>query len=71
MLVITNESKPKYDSKYSFVDYSNVGKYYALSFTTKQNKLLSFYYQLNEFQNLVPQRDKTKTKTKRECKEIL
>ena len=42
-----------YDSKYSFTDYS---------FTTKYDKLLSFYHRLNEFRNLVPQKEKTKNK---------
>ena len=44
---ITEESKLMYDIKYSFSNYSNIGKYYALSFTTKFNKLLSFYHRLN------------------------
>ena len=31
---------------------------------TKCNKLLLFYYQLNEFRNLVPRVEKTKIKKK-------
>ena len=50
---ITDDSKLMYDSKYSFTDYS---------FTTKYDKLLSFYHRLNEFRNLVPQKEKTKNK---------
>ena len=50
---ITDDSKLMYDSKYSFTDYS---------FTTKYDKLLSFYHPLNEFRNLVPQKEKTKNK---------
>ena len=50
---ITDDSKLIYDSKYSFTDYS---------FTTKYDKLLSFYHRLNEFRNLVPQKEKTKNK---------
>ena len=53
-----------YDSKYSFSDYKNVGKYYNLSFTTKYDTLLSFYNQLQKFRNLVSQTEKTKIKKK-------
>ena len=53
-----------YDSKYSFSDYKNVGKYYNLSFTTKYDTLLSFYNQLKKFRNWVPQKEKTKIKKK-------
>ena len=49
-----------YDSKYSFSDYKNVRKYCDLSFMTKYDKLITFYYQLNEVWNLVPQTEKTK-----------
>ena len=62
-----------YDFKYSFSDYRNVRKYYDLSFMTKHDKLSSFYYQLNEFRNLVLQKkqskkkQKTKNKKKTEC----
>ena len=60
--VITGESKLMYDSKYSFSDYKNVRKYYDLCFSTKYDKLLSFYLRLNEFRNLVPRTDETKMK---------
>ena len=52
-----------YGSKYSFSYYRNVGKY-NLSFTTKCDKLISFYHQLNEFRNLVPQTKKIKKNKK-------
>ena len=51
-----------YDSKYSFSGYSNIIKYYALSFMTKYGKLLSFPHRLTEFRNLVPQTEKTRNK---------
>ena len=54
-----------YDSKFSFSDYSNIRKYYDLSFKTKYDKLLSFYHRLNEFRNLVPRTEKTTTTTKK------
>ena len=51
-----------YDRKFSFSDYFNIKEYYDLSFTKKYDKLLSFYHQLNEFRNSVPQTEKTKIK---------
>ena len=67
---INGESKLIYDSRYSFSDYSNIRKYYALPFLTKYYRLLSFYLnefriylnELNEFRNLVPRTEKTKNK---------
>ena len=50
-----------YDSKYSFSGYSNIIKYYALSFMTKYDKLFSFSHRLNEFRNLVPQTEKRRS----------
>ena len=50
---ITSESKLMH-GKFSLRDYSNIRNYYNLSFTTKYDKLLSFYHRLNEFRNLVP-----------------
>ena len=55
---ITYESKLMYDSNYSFSDFCNIKKYYALSFMWKYNKLLSFYHRLNGFRNIVPQTKK-------------
>ena len=49
-----------YDWKFSFSDYSSIRKYSDPSFTTKYDKLDSFYYPLNEFRNLVPLTEKTK-----------
>ena len=46
---IISASKLMYGSKYSFGDYKKVRKYSDLSFTTKYDKLLSFYHRLNEF----------------------
>ena len=54
---IASESKLMH-GKFSLRDYSNIRKYYNLSFTTKYDKLLSFYHRLNEFRNLVPQTEK-------------
>ena len=59
-LSIIGELTLMYDSKYSFSDYKNVRKYCDLSFMTKYDKLITFYYQLNEVWNLVPQTEKTK-----------
>ena len=39
---ITEKSKLMYDIKYSFSDFSNIGKYYVLSFTTKYNDCSHF-----------------------------
>ena len=41
---IISESKLTYGSRYSFSDNKNVKKYSDLSFTTKYDKLLSFYH---------------------------
>ena len=60
---INYESKPMYDNKYDFGDFSNIKKYYVVSYTSKYNKLLSFYHWLNKFR-------KTKIK-KTEYKKIL
>ena len=57
---ITRKSNLMYDRKFSFSDYVNIKEYYHLSFTTKYDKLLSFYHHLNEFRNLVPQTEKQK-----------
>ena len=53
-----------YGSKCSFKGYKNIRKYKDLSFTTKYDKLLSFYHRLNEFRNLIPRTEKTKIKKK-------
>ena len=63
---MTNKSELKFGSQYSLAGYSNIGIYYALSFTKKFDKLSSFYHRLNEFRNLVLQTEKAKIK-KREC----
>ena len=60
---INYESKLMYDNKYGFGDFSNIKKYYVVSYTSKYNKLLSFYHWLNKFR-------KTKIK-KTEYKKIL
>ena len=59
---ITRKSELIYDRKFSFSDYFYIKEYYDLSFTKKYDKLLSFYHQLNEFRNSVPQTEKTKIK---------
>ena len=61
---ITYESKLMCGSKYSFINFSDIIKYYALYFTSKYNKLLSFCHQLIEFRNLTPRTEKTKMKKK-------
>ena len=61
---IISESKLTYGSRYSFSDNKNVKKYSGLSFTTKYDKLLSFYHWLNELKNLIPRKEKTKNKKK-------
>ena len=42
-----------------------IKKYYVLSFTSKYNKLLSFYHRLNKFRNLAPRTEKAKMKISR------
>ena len=59
-----------YDSKYSFSDLWSIKKCYALSFTSKPNKLLPFYHRLYEFRNLVPQTEKARIKES-ECIKML
>ena len=54
----TNEPSLIYDSKYSFSEYRNVGKY-NLSVTTKYTLHL-FYHRLNDFRNFVSQTKKNK-----------
>ena len=53
-----------WDSKYSFSEYRNVDKYYNLSFTTKYDRLFSFYHRLNELRNFAPETEITETKKK-------
>ena len=67
-LTKTWKPKPMYDSKYSFSDFSNIKKYYAVSFASKYNKFLPLYYRLNEFRNLVLRKKKLK---KTECIKML
>ena len=60
----TDKSSLVYDSKYSFSEYRDVGKYYNLSFTTKYNSLLPFYHWLNEFRDFIPRIEKTRIQKK-------
>ena len=53
-----------YGIKYSFSEYRNFKEYSDLSFMTKYDKLILFYYWLNGFKNFAPQNVKTKVKTK-------
>ena len=64
-LVITDKSKLMYGSKYSFSDFSNINKYYVLSFIAKYDKLVSFYHRLYKVRNLVPETKKQKSKNKK------
>ena len=57
-LLTTDESSPFYNSKYSFIEFGNVGKYCNLSFTIKYDRLRLFYHQLNEFRNCDPRTQK-------------
>ena len=51
-----------YGSKYNFSDNKNARKDYDFSFTAKYDKLIWIYHRLNEFRNLVPQKEKAKRK---------
>ena len=57
---ITEELKLDYHSKYSFTDYSSIGKNYDLYFTAKYDIFFSFYHRLNIFKNLIPWSEKNK-----------
>ena len=69
---ITKKEKPalkKYDksnliynSKYNFYEYYNIKNFNSLSLTSKYLILLSFYSNLNKFNNLNPQKESTKEK---------
>ena len=54
MPLLTDKSSLVYDSKYSFSEYRNVGKYYNLPFIIKYHRLLPFYHRLCEFRNFAP-----------------
>ena len=60
----TDESSLVYDSKYSFSEYKNVGKYFSPYFRKKFDSLLPFYHRLNEFRNFVPRTEKKKIRKK-------
>ena len=53
-----------YDNKYTFSEYRNVRKYSDPSFTTRYDRLLSFYHWLNHFRNFAPWIVKQKLKRK-------
>ena len=60
---ITGNSKLMYDSKYSFTDYYKIFKKHCdVSFTTRYDRLLSFYHRLNKFRNLLLRTGKPKIK---------
>ena len=61
---IIGKWKLMYGRKYSFSYFSNIRKYYFLSFTAKYNQLVWFYNWLNQFWNLVTRTEK-KTKIKK------
>ena len=44
-----------YESKYSFSEYRNDGKYYNISFTTKYVRLNKFYHRLIDFRTFFSQ----------------
>ena len=48
-LEIIHEPKLNYNSKYSFSEYRNVGKYMDDFFESQCNRLTKFYNGLNEF----------------------
>ena len=58
--VRTGASSLVYDKRYSFSKCRNDDKYYNLSFTTKHDILRPFCHRLNDFRNLVPQKEKNK-----------
>ena len=59
---IYNKSNLIYDSKFNFLKNRIIHKYNDLSFNSKQNSLISFYYELIELKNLIPQKSGTKSK---------
>ena len=54
-----NRSNLIYNNKYSFYKYYNNKKFNSLSLTSKYPILLSFYIDLNKFNNLNPQKEST------------
>ena len=50
------------NSKHSFYEYYNIKNYSSLSFESKYTNLLSFYRELNKFNNLNPKKERTKEK---------
>ena len=72
MIKIIKKEKPTFkkynrssiicNSKYSFYEYCNNKKFNSLSLTLKYSILLSFYSNLNKFNNLNPQKVSTKEK---------
>ena len=58
-----------YNIKCSFYEYYNIKNVNSLSLTSKDPSLLSFYGNLNKFNNLNPQKKKKKKKKKKKRKE--
>ena len=57
-----NRSNLIYNSKYSFYEYCNIKNIYNFSLKSNYPILLSFYSDLNQFNNLNPQKESTKEK---------
>lgn len=68
---VTEELKLDYHSKYSFTDYSSIGKNYDFYFTAKYDIFFSFYHRLNKFKNLIPWSEKKQKIKKRVYRNVI
>ena len=55
-----NRSNLVYESQYSFYEYYNIHRFNIMSSESKYPILLSFYNNLNKFNNINPRKERTK-----------